>query len=422
MLRVFLQVVVLLTTATSTSGDCSLRDFGAVGDGVADDSVAVAAAIAACANGGTVVVPAGRYLTRGGIELTSNMAFEVQHGATVLLTTNRSLIPVQEDGHYAPFLSAYQATNISIFGEGTLDGQGSVWWNFNTSQQEKPWFLYFEDVDRLRIFGVSLVNPPFWTVHPRRCHDVHIHDITISCDPPQIHFNTDGIDPDACTDVLIEDVDYSCGDDAVAIKASVQGAPGSRARVGFAQPSCRPTRNVTVRRLKSGGRGGFTIGSEMQGGIEDVLFSNCTSTGVSGIRISAQQKRGGYIRNVRFEDMIFDWPGDAFVFKNKSFVLTVDQDYGSGGDPCPGMGPSAEFFNFSFKNLTITHSPSGLRIGHITCPDAASCLDVSIDGLQFLDVPRPIPLTCANIHGSQVGVDPPENSACHMLNLPVAFV
>lgn len=407
--------------ARLAAADCCLRAHGAAGDGVTDDTDAVNAAIEECAEGGTIVASKGRYLTRGGIQLRSNMALEVQRGATMLLTSNHSLIPVQEDGHLSPFLAAYDSTNITIFGEGTLDGNGLSWWNWDTPQQKKPWFLYFERVRGLRIFGVSLVNPPFWTVHPRQSHDIHIHDISISCDPPQLHYNTDGIDPDSCTNVLIEDVDYSCGDDAIAIKASLQGAPG-QTRDGLHAPSCQPTKNVTVRRLRSGGRGGFTIGSEMQGGIEDVVFENCSSTGVSGIRISAQKNRGGYIRNVRFQDISFNWPGDTFAFANKTFLFDIDQTYPSGGDPCPGMDPKAEFADFSFKNVTVVHSPGGLKVGHITCDEPELCHGITIDGLNFLDVPSAFPLTCANISGSQSNVHPHDYTACNMPDLSVTVV
>jgi polygalacturonase len=54
----------------------------------------------------------------------------------------------------------------------------------------------------------------------------------------------------------------------------------------------KPTVNVTARRVYSGCRGGFTIGSEMSGGVQNVTFEDSVSTGESGIRISSELGRG----------------------------------------------------------------------------------------------------------------------------------
>ncbi|MEC7519052.1 MAG: glycosyl hydrolase family 28-related protein [Myxococcota bacterium] len=53
-----------------------VRDFGAVGDGVTDDGAALEAAIAAAGEGGTVRVPAGRYLSRRRLSLTPGVVLE----------------------------------------------------------------------------------------------------------------------------------------------------------------------------------------------------------------------------------------------------------------------------------------------------------------------------------------------------------
>jgi polygalacturonase len=84
-----------------------------------------------------------------------------------------------------------------------------------------------------------------------------------------------------------------------------------------------PSKNITVRRAYSGCRGGFTIGSEMSGGVEDVSFIDCISTGESGIRISSELGRGGYVRNVLFKNISFSWE----KVQGKTFLLHVAQDY-----------------------------------------------------------------------------------------------
>jgi hypothetical protein len=79
--------------------------------------------------------------------------------------------------------------------------------------------------------------------------------------------------------VLVEEYTYCAGDDAVAVKSGWNWA-GQHVNIS--------SRNITVRNARSGCRGGFTIGSEMSGGVTDVLFEDCASTGESGIRISSE--------------------------------------------------------------------------------------------------------------------------------------
>jgi polygalacturonase len=410
---------------------CNVKtDYNASGDGKTYDTAAINAALRDCSGVGVVVLPGpNTFLTSGGHSLSSNMGLEIGLGAVLLQTTDQSAGSAAElncgnasNPNFAGFapgcavLSAQNARNVSIYGEGAIRGAGApeTCWNWNG--QPFANLLKFQFVDGLRISGVSLVNPCRWTIHPQRCRDVHIHDINISCEPVQYHYNTDGIDPDSCSDVLLEDVDYSCGDDAVAIKSSY--------------PGCQLSKNITIRRLRSGGRGGFTIGSEVQGGAEDITFEDSVSTGVSGIRISQQSQRGGFLRNVWFRNISFDF-GNKFAFEKKSFVLDVHQSYAAedDGKVCPGYDSQPTMTGIHFADLTVVRAPSNLRIGDLGCDrsDPPACTNVTIDRLVLLDAPEPQPLTCSNrpgsqcqgncssVHGVIAGVSPPNDSRCLIL-------
>ena len=67
----------------------SIRDFGAVGDGVADNTKAFNNAIeqADKNNGGKIIVPAGTYLT-GPIHLKSNINLHLEKGAVIAFNDN----------------------------------------------------------------------------------------------------------------------------------------------------------------------------------------------------------------------------------------------------------------------------------------------------------------------------------------------
>jgi polygalacturonase len=113
----------------------SIRDFGAVPDGRTLNTGAFAAAIQACAKagGGTVVVPAGTWLT-GPIRIESNINLHLERGALVQFSNRIEDFPLipSFDGRsrrfvITPPVSAFKATNIAITGEGTFDGAGEAW-------------------------------------------------------------------------------------------------------------------------------------------------------------------------------------------------------------------------------------------------------------------------------------------------------
>lgn len=394
---------------------CDITHYGAVGNGSAGtdeiNRVAFVAAIADCGTlGGVVRVPPGRFLTAP-FNLTSNIVLEILVGGTILGTLNTSLIPLMKpfpsmggnitrDGYlcrFAPLIGAYNASNITITGLGTIDGQGSWWWDHRkTLNIQSPRLVELQFVDGLHINGVSMQNSPFWTLHPYASKNIHIHDIRITADGKgMVGKNTDGIDPDSCQNVLIEDYYYCAGDDAIAIKSGWNWAG-----IHFGMPS----RNITVRRCYSGCRGGFTIGSEMSGGIENIRFVDCVSTGESGIRISSELGRGGYVRNVLFKNISFSWE----KIQSKTFLLHVNQDY----KPDNPNKTLSYFSNISFTDLVVTKAPKNFPVGDITCLNQTPCYNISFNGVHLLNVSSPKHLSCSNCHGTQRDVDPAIPEKC----------
>src|SRR6266436_2063810 len=69
----------------------NVRDFGAKGDGAAKDTAAIQKALDAAhqQGGGTVVVPAGRYLS-GTIHLKSNVTLYLSPGSFLLASTDNA--------------------------------------------------------------------------------------------------------------------------------------------------------------------------------------------------------------------------------------------------------------------------------------------------------------------------------------------
>lgn len=296
------------------------------------------------AGGGTLFFPAGTYLT-GAIRLKSNITLELEAGATLLFSDNfDDYLPFMEVRHegvmmksFSPLISAMDAENITIKGEGTLDGQGKAWWTeffriyvdlekngMRELNKYQPLWERENDVEalyaetnedwhgtlkrrffrppfiqpvrcrRVRIEGVKIINSPFWTVNPEFCDNVVVTGVTIHNVPSP---NTDGINPESCRNVHISDCHISVGDDCITLKS---GRDAQARRLGV------PCENITITNCTMlSGHGGMVIGSEMSGSVRKVTISNCVFDGTDrGIRIKSTRGRGGVVEDIRVSNII----------------------------------------------------------------------------------------------------------------------
>jgi polygalacturonase len=393
-----------------TNKTIKITDVGAVADGktLATDAIRKAIDECAAAGGGVVQIPAGEYLT-GPIHFKSNITLQVDEGATVKFTTDRSQYPIVRTRYeavdimnFSPLIYAYQCQNIRITGKGTLDGQGQEWWAWarsnsaraaatppagqpgaapargaNSGQGMGPdasgralMLAYTNDREgkyplEQRVFGdkVPGMRPCF--IEPYECKNVVIEGVTVKQSPFwTIHPlysenvtvrncviigngpNTDGCDPDSCKTVLIENVDFTTGDDCIAIKSGRDG-DGIRRNA--------PCENITIRNCTmKGGHGAITMGSETSAFIRNVFAENCKVDGPdSAIRLKTTRGRGGGIENVFVRNVTTN--------KTLRYAITIDMMY-SRTQPAPKSETTPEIRNVYIDGFTCEQSPQAIYI------------------------------------------------------------
>ena len=286
----------------------NVRAHGATGDGQTLDMPAIQSAIDACAaqGGGTVFLPAGRYLT-GSLFLRNNISLHLDSGAVILGSEDPGDYPIvhsrwegkHQDTH-APLITGQNLSNVSVTGRGTIDGRGAIWWQAKKEgwvAHPRPRLISFSDCTNVLIEGITAINSPSWTINPVHCQNVTIHAVTIinPADSP----NTDGINPDSCRLVRISDCYVSVGDDCITIKSGTEHEHPDR---------YAPCRDITITNCTlERGHGGVVIGSEMSGGVKNVVISNCVFIGTDrGIRIKSRRGRGGAIEDIRVSNLVMD--------------------------------------------------------------------------------------------------------------------
>ena len=354
----------------------NISQFGAVGDGKTMNTAALQKTIdaAAAAGGGIVLVPEGRFLTAP-FTLASRINLQLARGATILITDDLKSYP-SNAGRYRDSITASDAQDIEISGQGTIDGQGEVWWaTFRTNRQmtHRPYMIKVQNCQRVWVHGVTLCNSPMFHLVPQNCTDVTIEGITIRA--PENAPNTDGIDPSGWN-FLIRNCTIDTGDDNIAIKPTGPRTPGNK--------------NYTITNCAFLRGHGMSIGSGTGGGIEDLQVKDCRFDATdSGIRIKTARGRGGLLQNLLYENLtmksvknpiyIIDWypereaPKDPSTEKPQPVteLTPVNQNIvirNVTAVDCPTAGtirglPEMPIRNVTLSNVSIS-ATNGMKIYH----------------------------------------------------------
>ncbi len=390
----------------------SVEDFGGKGDGVTLNTEAFAKAFAHLASkgGGKVEVPAGVWFT-GPIVLENNTELHLSEDAIIVFSADRDLYPVvatifegRDTYRCQPLLSAFGKHDVAVTGKGIIDGNGDPWravkkskiapsswskivksggvlsndgntWypteNFKKGAGDadqniarwartkedfesirdflRPVMVNFKDCERVLLEGPVFQNSPCWNIHIAICKDLVVNDIAIRC--PWYAQNGDGIDIESCKNVVLTNSWIDAGDDALCIKS---GKDEDGRKRGI------PTENVIVKNCTCyHGHGGFVVGSEMSGGVKNVLVRNCRFAGTDvGLRFKSTRGRGGVVENIWIENITMnDIATEALLFDlfygGKSALEALEDGDGNTSTDMP-FKPVDETTP-QFRNITISN-------------------------------------------------------------------
>lgn len=300
---------------SARAADFDIRSYGAVGDGIRLNTLAIQKAIDACyfSGGGRVVFPAGRFLS-GTLVLKDRINLHLDENAVLLGSTDlsdyRNLDPFTEglgiDVGWA-LLVAVDASQIAITGSGSIDGQGPALkarhiLTDNRPEGQRwglrPFLLRIVRCHDVKITGVSLKYAGAWTSHYFQSTNVHIENIKIESFGLA---HNDGIDIDGCQDVLIRNCDIVSGDDALVFKTT------------SSKMACKNIR-VSGLRLKSN-QAGIKIGTESMAAFENIRISNCHIYDTKNGGIKLLSVDGAHLKNIEIKDITMDQVRTPMLFR-----------------------------------------------------------------------------------------------------------
>ena len=376
----------------------------------AKNQKAINKAIAACSKkgGGRVIVPAGTFLT-GAITMLSHVNLVVEKDAVLKFAFEPDLypiVPTRWEGidclNLSPCIYAYKQTDIAVTGEGTIDGSGAndTWWPWNghprfgfkegmISQRGgsrarllkyaedgvpmdqriftkedglRPQLINFYLCENILMENLTLLNSPFWVIHPLLSKNITVRGMKIINDGP----NGDGCDPESCDGVLIENCYFNTGDDCIAIKSG---------RNNDGRLWDKPSENIIIRNCEmKNGHGGVVIGSEISGGCRNVYAENNVMDSPElerVVRIKTNTCRGGVIENINARNIK--------VGVCKESVLKINLDYEPKEACCRGFVPTVR--NINIENITCEKSKYGVQI--IALDSVCNVYDINVKNCHF---------------------------------------
>jgi DNA sulfur modification protein DndE len=401
----------------------NILNYGAVADGLTLNSVAINKTIEACAakGGGTVLIPTGSFVT-GPIIMKSNINLHLNKGTLIIYSSDFNQYPlvastfegVDAARCQSPF-TAENLENIAITGEGIINGNGFYWrpvgkdkmtesqWKAHQknyggvlNEAKKTWYSSekalkgsltnnigklaggkkledFEDVkdylrpNMIRIFqcknilieGVTFENSPAWTTHFNASEHITIRNLTVK--NPWFGTNTDALDLESCKNAVVEDCHFDTGDDGICIKS---GRDAEGRQKGL------PTKDVIVRNcIVYHSHGGFVVGSEMSGGVNNMFVSNCTFIGSDiGLRFKTTRGRGGmveniYVNNINMKEIAAEAIlFDMYYMAKDPVVLAGEKTEPPVVEMKPVDESTPQFQNFYFRNITCNGAAKGIFV------------------------------------------------------------
>jgi len=238
------------TVAGGQTADINILEFGAVPDGKTDNTAIIQKAInQSGVTGVKVIFPAGTYLS-GTLFLTNN--------SCIYLKQNAVLKGIPDLNVYRKsFIRIDSVSNVTIEGEGTIDGSGDNHvFQLGNNGANRPSLMNCRKSKDLVIKDIHLINSAIWTLQVYENDGVRIDGITIYC---QNNWNNDGIDIDS-RNVIISNCRIDCQDDAICFKSDTK-----KICENVVVTNCNLASNCNL----------IKFGTSSVGGFKNITINNC---------------------------------------------------------------------------------------------------------------------------------------------------
>ncbi|KAH8494819.1 hypothetical protein Peur_060514 [Populus x canadensis] len=361
----------------------NVDSFGAVGDGISDDTQAfVKAWGTACAIPKSVfLVPSGRRY------LVNATRFKGPCEDKLIIQIDGTIVAPDEPKNWDPVLARlwldFSKLNGVIFqGNGVIDGSGSKWWASSCKKNKSnpcrgaPTALTIDSSSAVKVKGLTIKNSQQMNFVISKSASVRISKVTVSS--PGDSPNTDGIHITQSTNVVLQDCKIGTGDDCISI---VNGSSAIKMKGIY----CGPGHGVSI----------GSLGKDNSTGIvtKVVLDTALIRETTNGVRIKTWQGGNGYVRGVRFENVRMD---------NVDNPIIIDQFYCDSPKSCQNQTSAVRISEIMYRNISGT--TKNAKAMKFSCSDTAPCSTIVLSNVNLEKEDGTVETYCNSAEGFGYGI------------------
>ncbi|KAH9611093.1 hypothetical protein KSS87_010227 [Heliosperma pusillum] len=352
-----------------------VMSFGAIGDGLTDDTSAFKSAwdTACQVEDATVLAPKGYTF------LLQPLIFTGPCKCGLVFQVEGTIVPPDGPNSWPKKMSKkqwiifYRTHGLTFQGSGLIDGRGEKWWNLpckphkvrrskgiNASTMngpcDSPVAIRFFGTTNLTVRGVKFINSPEFHIRFDACQSVHVDSLFIKS--PANSPNTDGIHVENTVDVSIQNSVISNGDDCISIGAG--------------------SHNLDIKNVTCGPSHGISIGSlgvhNSRACVSNITVTNCLiKHSDNGVRIKTWQGGSGSVSDITFDSIKMD------TVRNP---VMIDQYYCLSKN-CSNQTSAVSIASISYSNIKGTYDTRSPPV-HLACSDSVPCTNITITDLDLL--------------------------------------
>ncbi|XWS63677.1 hypothetical protein CRYUN_Cryun06bG0122100 [Craigia yunnanensis] len=358
----------------------NVDSFGAVGDGVSDDTQAFRKAWdTACST--PILVPPGRHY------IVNATKFRGPCADRLVVQIDGTIVAPDEPKNWDPdllrlWLDFSKLRGVVFQGNGVIDGSGSKWWASSCKKNKSnpcrgaPTALTIDSSSSIKVKGLTIQNSQQMNFVISNSESVRVSEVRVSC--PGDSPNTDGIHITESTNVVLQDCKIGTGDDCISI---VNGSSAIKMKRIY----CGPGHGVSIGSLGIDNSTGIVTKVVL-----DTAFLRETT---NGVRIKTWQGGSGYVRGVRFENVRMEDVANPII---------IDQFYCDSPTTCQNQASAVQISQIMYRNISgTTKSKDAMKFA---CSDTVPCSNIVLSNINLEKKDGTVETYCNSAQGFGYGI------------------
>nr|POE60764.1 polygalacturonase adpg1 [Quercus suber] len=374
----------------------NVMDYGAKGDAITDDSVAILKAWNDTCNSETdeptMVIPGRQFFLRP-TTFRGPCKSKVHFALLGVLFAPSSPKEWKELNDTVKFIEFEYVNGLYIHGVGLINGHGKGWWDISCRYHPDLKTLKFHKSNDIHMSQIRIIDSPQTHILLLGCNDVEFKGLFIKS--PDGSPNTDGIHIHATNNVFINSSFIGVGDDCVSIGDGISN-------VNISYVTCGPGHGIRSFLWfffdDSIGSLGLS-GSESN--VSNIHVRHAIFNGTqNGARIKTYQTGRGEVRDVEFSDIKFIDAGNPII---------IDQYYCGNPNGCPPTNVGVQISNVRYTDMYGT-SKADVAV-NFNCSGNVACTDIKLENINLTSstIGKQVTSSCNNAYGEAKGTIEPKS-------------